>query len=204
MPRIEGIKPTNNIWLFCEGETEKYYFQKFKALERIPRFVLKVKTSRRTDATGLVEYVIRFKKSNLRDFQKDDLIYCIFDRNSNTNIKLKKATDMAKESGIEIIFSNPCFEYWILCHFESMLTICEFDEIKIKIETHMRSRYIKGDRQIYVKTRDKKEHAVRNSKKAVEKHQNKKIKLISIESNPSTLVHELIEKFNEIKESDID
>jgi len=39
-----------------------------------------------------------------------DQIWCVFDRNGNTNEELKKAEAIAKRRGYSIVFSNPAFE----------------------------------------------------------------------------------------------
>ena len=63
MARIEGKYPTKALWIFCEGEkTEKNYFSKLRAQERIRRITIKVVNSDNTDAKGVVEHAIAFMK----------------------------------------------------------------------------------------------------------------------------------------------
>lgn len=202
MTRVEGRRPTNTIWLFCEGEkTEKFYFQKLKATERISRFSVEVVAPGKSDALGLINYVKRFKQSHSRDFQEDDIIYCIFDRNDNSNQKLNQAVRLAEENGVNIIFSNPCFEYWIVSHFAYYPHICDFNDLKSKLEEHM-TRYEKNDREIYIKTKDKVTNAIKHSKRIGKKHIENGVELISRESNPSTKVYEIIERFKELKQQE--
>ncbi len=98
MARKRGKRPTNTLWIFCEGEkTEINYFNKLKANERISRMNIKVQSSDKvTDAIGVVKYAISFLKNKKRDFEQDDLIYCVFDRDSNTNQHLDQALKLAK------------------------------------------------------------------------------------------------------------
>ena len=59
MARIEGKYPTKALWIFREGEkTEKNYFSKLRAQERIRRITTKVVNSDNTDAKGVVEHAI--------------------------------------------------------------------------------------------------------------------------------------------------
>ncbi len=194
MARKRGKKPTNNLWIFCEGEkTEINYFNKLKIDKRISRINIKVKSSDKiTDSVGIVKYAISFLKYK-RDFEPGDLIYCVFDRDSNTNQHLTQASKLAKENNIRIAFSNPSFEYWILCHFEYFITACESKNLIDKLKQNL-SPYEKNDPDIYNKTQSKITTAIINAKKVKNKHEKEGIKLISRESNPSTYVFELIEK----------
>lgn len=200
MVRKTGKNPTNTLWIFCEGEkTEFNYFNKLKVAERISRMNIKVNSSDKvTDAIGVVNYAISFLLKNKTDFQKEDLIYCVFDRDSNTEQNLQKAEKIARENGIQITFSNPCFEYWLLCHFEYFQTTCEPNDLNNKLKIKL-GDYKKNDSEIYNKTKDNILTAIKNSKKIKEKHLIDQIKIISRKSNPSTQVFEIIEKIQELK-----
>lgn len=199
MVRRIGKRPTNTLWIFCEGEkTEINYFNKLKVAERISRMNIKVKSSDKvTDATGILNYAVSFLE-NKNDFQKGDLIYCVFDRDSNTEQNLQKAEKIAKENNIQITFSNPCFEYWLLCHFEYFQSSCEPNDLNNKLKEKL-GEYKKNDSEIYNKTKDKISEAIKNSKKIRKNHIGKKIKILSRKSNPSTQVFEIIEKVQELK-----
>ena len=200
MTRKTGRKPTNTLWIFCEGEkTEKNYFNKLKIKEQISRMNTRVVSSDSTYALGIVKHSVSFIE-NTRDYEKGDLVYCVFDRDGNTNQNLDKAIKLAKENKIVLIFSNPCFEYWILCHFEYFITACNVIELIEKLKTHIRD-YRKNDPETYNKTYSKISLAINNAKKVRKKHDKEQVKLISRESNPSTLVYELIEKIKELKSS---
>jgi len=68
MARKEGGRSVNTIWIFCEGEkTEKYYFQRLKANQRIS-FNVKVNISDNKDASGIINYALSYKNNHSRDF----------------------------------------------------------------------------------------------------------------------------------------
>jgi hypothetical protein len=46
-----------------------------------------------------------------------DTIWCVFDRDSNTNEMLSNAEKYAAAAKYGIAFSNPCFEYWFLLNY---------------------------------------------------------------------------------------
>lgn len=198
MVRQQGNKPTTTAWIFCEGEkTEFYYFGSLRADQRIRRLRIKINASENKDPIGLVQYAAEFKKHR-RDYQPGDLIFCVFDRDSNSNQDLTEAEKLAADCNIELIFSNPCFEYWILSHFEYYFQAIEKDLLKRKLIKAL-GTYRKNDPEIYAKTKDKLGEAINNSRKVIEIHTGKDVKVFTRDSNPLTLVFKLIEKINDFK-----
>ena len=43
-------------------------------------------------------------------------VWCVFDRDEHENVNV--ALDDARRNDISVGFSNPCFELWLLIHFE--------------------------------------------------------------------------------------
>jgi hypothetical protein len=184
-------RSVKTVYLFCEGtKTERNYFEKFRAIERIKQINIKVRKTNKTDPIGLIKEAILFRSNAGRDFFKDDELFCVFDRNGNLDSQLKRAKDLAAKNGVKLLFSNPCFEYWILCHFEKHESGCEISDIITKLNKHLNG-YQKNDYELYTKTKDNLSTAIKNAKEANKKHVN--IDLISRKSNPSTNVYELIE-----------
>lgn len=203
MVRRKGKRPTNTIWIFCEGEkTEKSYFNKLKVRMRLSRFRIKVNESTKKDAVGIVNYALGFKKANPQEFHEKDIIYCVFDRNGNKNKQLDKAGKIAQENGLGIIYSNPCFEYWILSHFEYSLARCDANDLIARIGDRYIDGYRKNDPDIYDKTEKHIDNAIANTTNGRNKHESKNIAILSEESNPCTQVSLLIEKFRELKKED--
>ncbi len=72
-----------------------------------------------------------FKSANPTYNPEHDEIWLIFDRENENSISLDKMTLIkkeCKEKGYYIGLSNPCFEFWLLSHFEE---IKEYDKIKL-------------------------------------------------------------------------
>jgi len=195
MSMMKAPRSTKILWIFCEGETEKYYFQKLKAVERIGR--VNVKSTRRNDSVNIVKYATNFTKHN-NDFSKGDAVFCVFDRDNNTNKQLKEAKREAERHGIKIIFSNPSFEFWLLIHYQLHTTSCENNEISTKLKKFIPD-YRKADPEIYLITKDKIEAAITNSQNIIEMCRKRHVELISRESNPVTLVNDLIYILNNFK-----
>lgn len=87
-----------------------------------------------------------------------DHVWCVIDvegygeRTNKINGVLRGAMDV----GIHIALSNPCFEFWYLCHFEQYgkslakctNVITQLNKI-IKKLTNKKKKYKKGDCEIY-------------------------------------------------------
>jgi predicted ATP-dependent endonuclease of OLD family len=195
MSRNPGHKPTHTLWIFCEGETERFYFQKLKFTGRIGK--INVKLSKRTSSLNIVKYAISFTDRD-RDFDKDDSVFCVFDRDRNTEEQLARAKRMADSKGIKIIFSNPSFEFWLLLHYLYYNARCESDEIVTRLRDFMPD-YNKADPELFLKTKDKISTALGNAKKIIEMQRNRKVEPISRDSNPITFVNQLIEAIYSFK-----
>jgi hypothetical protein len=192
MVRREGKRPISTLWIFCEGETEQNYFFKLKQDERIK---MQVKLSPNKDAPGIIEHAISYRKSNSKDFEKGDFIYCIFDRDKNQTDKrgrdqIELAKNLAKANNIKIIFSNPSFEYWILCHFESNLNQIDQENLERKLDMYMNA-YNKADKDIYGKIKHIRQNALINARKSVAHHTVSDI--LCRDCNPVTNMFEIID-----------
>lgn len=196
--RKRGNKSTKTLWIFCEGKTEKLYFDKLKFDRRISRLKIKSKESGYKNADGIIKESFDFMKKS-RDFQKDDLVVCVFDRDANTNEQLEKAKSLAEKNNILISFSNPCFEYWILCHYNYFSSSEEKDTLVGKL-SKLAKDYKNHDPDLYSKTKDKISIAMSNAKRVREKHVNDNNNLISRQSNPLSLVFELIQIIKEFED----
>ena len=196
MVRTEGKKPTQTLWIFCEGRTEKLYFDKLKFIERISRLKIKSFESGHKNADGITQEALDFIR--LRDFQEGDIVACVFDRDSNTNEQLRNAKSIAENGHVFISFSNPCFEYWILCHYGYFPSSYEKDNLIAKLNECM-GNYEKADSELYSKTKNEIHVAISNAERIKNEHFNRGNNLISKDSNPITLVFELIKTINNFK-----
>ncbi|MBD3202820.1 hypothetical protein GF327_00865 [Candidatus Woesearchaeota archaeon] len=196
MVRREGSRSTKNLWIFCEGKkTETFYFKKLRHLERIDGLQIKVFTSGNTDAVGIIEHAQKFIEHR-KDYVEGDFVCCVFDRDQNQNSVLAQAKRIAEQANICLIFSNPCFEYWVLCHFGSFHSRYSPDDVIDKIKEYL-PEYRKNDSETYSKVKEKTQIANNNAKVIHKKHIEKNVEIISCESNPVTLVFHLIDKIFE-------
>lgn len=197
MTRKAGNKSVNSLWIFCEGDTERNYFAQLKAVERIRGLQIRPVTCEDKNIVGLVNYSIKYLQHN-RDFLEGDSIVYVFDRDKNTNEDFKKAKEIVNDPNLQLILSNPCFEFWILSHFELYTEPMQPKLLKAKLRKHM-GLYKKSDPNIYNNTKEKLETAIKNSKKIHQMYLKKKIEMLCEESNPSTMVFQLIELIEQYK-----
>ncbi|WP_246039580.1 RloB family protein [Glycomyces buryatensis] len=93
----------------CGQRTEKEYFEDFKQCGT-PNISIKVKVKDKSPLKQ-VEYT-----ADLRDAGGFTQVWCVLDVDHFAN--LEQALIEAKRRRVAIAISNPCFEYWLLLHFE--------------------------------------------------------------------------------------
>ena len=112
--------PRPRFLIVCEGTlTEPGYFQETRHLERS---VIDLEISPGGAPKALVERAVEKKKAaeRLAKSQQDsnlryDQVWCVFDIDEHRLIP--EAKQQARDNGIELAISNPCFELWVLLHF---------------------------------------------------------------------------------------
>ena len=112
-----GKKINSVFHIFCEGEkTEPYYIRAYiDHYHSDKRNLLVVEDTKKNTPVQLVDYAIDFKKH----CNNGDIFWVVFDRESTIKYSHElhlKAKKKAKDNGIEIAFSNVCFELWLLLH----------------------------------------------------------------------------------------
>ena len=184
------------VYLICEGsETEIRYFKKFRSREcnidivPIP--------SQYKSADKLVQKARATIGYSPYYPDEGDIIWCVFDRDDNTNAMLSKAKQVAIKEGYQIAFSNPSFEVWFLLHFNNQTTPIENCEAVIKLlkKKGRLERYEKT-KEVYEQLKPLQEAAIDRAKKRVAALQAEHTEILSKESNPVTTVAELVEYLN--------
>ena len=128
--------------MLCEGEvTEPGYFRALRAALRNPLVDIEVE-GRGEGPKTLVERAALRKKTSDRHARKErdaylayDEIWCVFDVDEHA--KLADARQQARDNGIELAVSNPCFELWALLHFQSQTAFLERHTARIKLKEHL-------------------------------------------------------------------
>jgi hypothetical protein len=163
------MKPYKFIRIISEGEkTEPNYFRGIIKAKGIKG--AKLPKSKDNSPMGVVKTA---KKEMLiakrAKIPKEDIeVWAVFDKDGHA--KLPEAIKMAKDNGINIAFSNICFEFWILLHFERCTKpFHNCDEIIKYIRKKYDKEYLKKDDH-FARLQDKIENAIDNNDWLITKH----------------------------------
>lgn len=130
------------ILILCEGGlTEAEYFRAFSS--ELKNRLVRVEI----DAQGrgpreLVESAVKRKKQadqqalrQQNDFLRFDEVWCVFDVDEHHH--LFEARQQARDSGIDLAVSNPCFELWALLHFQAQTSHLERQHAQKRLRRHL-------------------------------------------------------------------
>ena len=196
------IKRTKNerlthpyILIVCEGENpEVAYFKGLRHFLKLDSNRIKIQQAK----NGNSPMQIVNESLALHKDDTFDRIFCVFDKDTHTTYqsamkKIKDLQDSKKSIPIVAINSVPCFEFWLLLHFEN--TSREYvqkgaDRVKDQLERKLKD-YLPGYdsslKNIFALTEPSLEQAVKRAKLL---NQNKEK---AGTDNPSTKVYELVE-----------
>ncbi len=130
------------IWVYCEGrETEPNYLDVFR---HSPYRVTNLNIVRPTsNSRGNAQRILQDIRDARRrgDIEVDDLVFWVFDAESaQEGIDVTGRIGRARAQGVRAlpIVSNPCFEYWLLLHFERTDRPCvDAAEMVAALERHI-------------------------------------------------------------------
>lgn len=203
-------KYTYHILIACEDQTtEPEYFKEYKySFEAIwPKetlFLKPIGTGR--NSLGVVQQAIE-ERSKLKTtvdqtwavFDKDDL-----DKSEGNIERFNEAFDLGEEEEVKIAYSNECFELWLLLHFEDIdkKTAIPRTEIYNRLENAIKKHepeflYEHGNSNVVklVSKYGNKEKALQRAEELFNYHNQEKHQ--PIESNPNTLVYNLVRELDD-------
>ena len=126
------------ILIVCEGETEEAYFRNVKAHIRNPNTPNLKIVRDRSDPVRAVERGIRENKDG--DF---DHVFCVVD-NDRPDRTMQARKRIGRRDNFDLILSFPCFEIWLLLHFEqSDAPFAECAAACVRLQDHLPD-YVKG------------------------------------------------------------
>ncbi len=198
--RLSETKKTNigHIIIFCEGKTEKYYFDYFAEIVRKNKYT-NIEVVLET-ANGNAQTVLNFANEFMADEKHNQKFntygkYLAFDCDDPPNIQ---AVVLAAAE-YELLISNHLFETWLLMHFEDVEEKISKREIYRRLSSHLHGTYSKGHKG---KTREivrngSIEKAIDNAKALKKQYDAKGMSIFTNikDMNPFTSVYKLIEQF---------
>lgn len=137
-PRID---PRPRVLIVCEGGvTEPSYLKGLKQREEIR--LLDVEVSPEGVPKTVVARAVEMKKAAAREaksFRDDnrryDEVWCMFDVDEHPNVP--EAKQQARANGINLAVSHPCFELWLLLHFQEQTKSLNRHEAQGACRKHM-------------------------------------------------------------------
>ncbi len=133
------------IRLVCEGrKTEPNYFNSLLRSVGIKRADPAFKAKDHSPL-GVAREAKSVYKEAIRDKIPADkiFVFAVFDRDGHTGVP--EAIDILRDTPVKAIFSNVCFEVWILLHYEqTQRQFANCDEVIAYIEHHHDPNYTKS------------------------------------------------------------
>jgi RloB-like protein len=129
---LKNLALKRRILIVGEGrETEYNYFVGFRNAfkHELDAMATSVSVARGKggNARGIVENAIKEKKKFQPKGKQGDRVFLLLDTEGpgrspgqGRTPELPAAEKLAAENGIEIVYSCPAIEYWLLCHFEKI------------------------------------------------------------------------------------
>jgi hypothetical protein len=184
-PNTESRELRKRILIVCEGKkTEPNYFESMR---------VELKIAGEAKGTGsntlnLVEY------ATTRENEGFDEIWCVFDKDSFSDNDFNNAIQKARQKGFHVAYSNECFELWYILHYNYHTTAHQRNHYFKRLGTLIGESYQKNDSSMYQKLNDKLARAIKNAERLLKTHQGK----TPARANPSTTVHQLVLRLQEI------
>jgi hypothetical protein len=132
--------PKQRFLIVCEGEvTEPRYFRR---LRHLLRSLIELEILPGGDPKTLVERAVQKRKEadNAASQKHDrylayDQVWCVCDVDEHP--RLNDALQQARDNGIAVALSNPCFELWALLHFQDQTAHIERGAVQHLCREHM-------------------------------------------------------------------
>jgi hypothetical protein len=120
-----------------------------------------------------------------------EVVYCVIDVEAPKAASLSRAVNKAKDNRLEVILSNPCFEYWYILHFrKTSAPFTRSQDVKSTLRQEHHA-YCESDTTIFDVVYPKTANAIKNSKEVLREQHNNAEDLS--DCNPSTHVHKIVE-----------
>lgn len=187
-----------SILIVSEGsKTEPIYFNSLKSNLRLAMVEVEIVGEGAAPIT-VVNSAIQLRKKRKQIAKKSptktayEVIYCVIDVEApNPHESLAEAVSKAKDNKLEVILSNPCFEYWYILHFrKNSAPFYRSQDAKAALRQE-HAAYCESDTTIFDVVYPKTANAIKHSKEVLKEQHNDTEDLSNC--NPSTHVHKIVE-----------
>jgi len=196
--RRESIRqPRERILIVCEGDkTEPKYFESLRAEFKLGTVIVVEGGEWGSAPISVVDYALsrdervsRRRKTRQKGQTSEPPfgeVWCVFDVDQHESFH--RAVDKARANGLELVVSNPAFEYWYLLHFrETDRPFADASEVIKSLKVYLPD-YDKGD--VFDHLFDRTDEAVGRARRILANCPDQDDDF----PNPSTLAFKLVEK----------
>ena len=180
-------------------ETEPNYFRGLVREDAVThKFAVSVKKGRGLSAEAAVEQAITLQQQARSREETYDEVWCMLDTEGPANrASLGRAARAAEENEITPCLSNPCFEVWLLAHFEKRgRSYQDCDGVIGQLNKHwnrcFKQAYEKNDGRVYHRVSGLTATAIANARWVRETHHRAKADMA--DCNSATEVYLLVQK----------
>lgn len=197
--------PYDRVLIVCEGsKTEPNYLRDLRDCLKLVSANIEIDGSCGSSPISVYEYAKLRYREEKKETIPYDKVFCVFDKDTHAGAydKAKAKIQASRPAGVfTAITSIPCFEYFLLLHFEYTTkpfiatgnkSVC--DCVVQDLRKHIPD-YEKGSNGLFEATYDKLETALGRCKKAESDALN------AGTDNPTTHMHELVEYLKELSSS---
>ena len=196
-------KSADRILIICEGsKTEPQYLDEIRQELRLPTaHVFVIGGAEGNDPLSVVNFAEKLflngdshRRIEPRDF---DQVVVVFDRDDHRSyhpalaraneLHLKMINSIKAKVPFQVCASVPCFELWLLLHFESILVPLHRTEVYQRLKQHV-GRYEKGDRGLWLRTKANLDSAIQRALHLAEQTTRNN------NAGPYTDMHSLVER----------
>lgn len=131
--RPPSREPRSRILIVCGGlRTEKLYFDALRKWRHNPAVRVTV-LPKGSAPSGLVTYARKWLRQRSDSF---DEVWCVFDVDNFPHIA--EAVRLATQEMFSVAVSNPCFELWLLLHFEQHTAyLSGYNSVRSRLGRHL-------------------------------------------------------------------
>ena len=202
--RKEAIRESYDaVLIVCEGEkTEPEYLKGLQRTYRLSNANITILPGDGNDPVSIVKHALKLFQKADRAY---DRVFCVFDRDGHVNdqqaLDQVANSPLGKKGRLDAITSVPCFEFWVLLHFEYTAapftavggkSACE--KVIEKVRGHFQA-YQKAMGEVFESLLPRVDTAITHAR-TLARHNHE-----TGTSNPATKVHELVTYLRGLKKA---
>jgi len=201
-------RPRQCILIVCEGvETEPNYLKSLRYKIGLTTVDVEI-VGEGAEIIGVLNAAERLRKERAAEAEVSsrrapfDEVWCVVDtERRNDNHSWARGVEFARVHDLKLAWSNPCFEYWLLLHFERIgRSFDGYSAIKPRLKKHI-THYEKSA-DCFEVLAPRIPTAIRHSKQIHAAQWRDSAN--AMDCNPATTVHELVEDLISVAEMTVE